>query len=225
MMGFATFMGMRFKVCLGQIQRRLLLTFLFTCLPGTNAYASTQHTILIVGDSLSAEYGLSRGQGWVALLEQRLQESKIKATVINASISGETTSGGKSRIEGLLKKHQPDIAVIELGGNDALRGLALNATQENLRQMLRLSKQFNAKTLLLGMRIPPNYGTHYAEQFFQLYARLAKDENVALVPFFLEGVAEKPELFQADHIHPVAAAHPIMLGNVWPQLKPLLGKK
>lgn len=203
----------------------LLLGILCLNLNSQAATARSQHTIVILGDSLSAEYGLSRGQGWVALLEKRLQESKIEAKVVNASISGETSSGGKSRLEALLKKHQPDFLVIELGGNDALRGLSLTATEANFRTMLQLSQQYKAQALLVGMRIPPNYGTQYAEQFFQMYGRLAKQEKVSLVPFLLEGVADKDQLFQPDRIHPNAAAHPIMLENVWRELKPLLLKK
>ncbi len=213
------------KNLFNQICGYVCLSIFLLALTSYPVSAATQHTILIIGDSLSAEYGLSRGQGWAALLELRLRENKINAMVINASISGETSSGGKSRVESLLKKHQPDIAIIELGGNDALRGLALTSTYANLRQMVTLAKQYQAKPLLLGMRIPPNYGTVYAEQFFQLYSRIAKEENISLVPFFLDGVAEKQELFQADRIHPLAAAHPIMLNNVWPYLKPLLKKK
>ncbi len=198
------------------------LIFLSLYLTLVPIWAATQHTILILGDSLSAEYGLSRGQGWVALLEKRLQETKIVAQVINASISGETSSGGKVRLDALLKKHRPDIVVIELGGNDALRGLALNATETNFRSMIKLSQQNQAKVVLIGMRIPPNYGSQYAEQFFQIYGRLAQQEKVALVPFLLEGVADKDELFQADRIHPNAKAHPMILNTVWPYLKPLL---
>ncbi len=185
---------------------------------------SASKTVLVLGDSLSAEYGLTRGTGWVALLEKRLQEKKIPATVINASISGETTSGGKARLDKLLTQYHPDVVVIELGGNDALRGLALGASETNFRDMVIASKKAKAKVVLIGMQIPPNYGRDYTERFFSIYAKVAKEQQTTLVPFLLEGVADKPELFQADRIHMVAAAHPAILDNVWPQLSPLIGQ-
>jgi acyl-CoA thioesterase-1 len=190
----------------------------------SNASYSASKTVLVLGDSLSAEYGLVRGTGWVALLEQRLQQEKISADVINASISGETTSGGKSRLGALLKKHQPDIVIIELGANDALRGLALSASEKNFLEMVRISQKAKAKVLLVGMQIPPNYGRSYTESFYAIYARVAKDTKSSLVPFLLEGVADKPELFQADRLHLLAEAHPAILNNVWPQLETLLKK-
>ncbi|AMO95763.1 GDSL-like Lipase/Acylhydrolase family protein [Collimonas fungivorans] len=177
----------------------------------------------MLGDSLSAEYGLARGSGWVSLLQQRLKAENLGGNVVNASISGETSSGGKTRLPALLQQ-RPDIVIIELGANDALRGLQLNATESNLRAMISAAQQAKAKVLLVGMRIPPNYGRDYTEKFFALYATLAKQAKVPLVPFLLEGVADKPEMFQADRMHPVAQAHPIMLNNVWPGLKPLLAK-
>jgi acyl-CoA thioesterase-1 len=182
-------------------------------------------TVLVVGDSLSAEYGLPRGTGWVALLEQRLAQEKIAARVVNASISGDTTSGGRSRLPALLTAHQPTHVVIELGGNDALRGLPLSMTQANLAEMARVSKRAGARVLLVGMQMPPNYGRKYANDFAALFAEVARVEGAALVPFLLQGVADGPNpeaLFQADRIHPSAAAHPTMLGNVWPVLRPLL---
>ncbi|MBI3286010.1 MAG: arylesterase [Burkholderiales bacterium] len=185
---------------------------------------SASKTILVLGDSLSAEYGLARGTGWVALLEQRLQHQKIPAMVINASISGETSSGGKARLQALLDKHHPDIVVIELGGNDALRGLALPASEANFRDMAAMSKKVKAKVLLIGMQIPPNYGRDYTERFFSMYARIAKENNIALVPFLLSGVADQPQLFQPDRIHLLAEAHPVLLENVWPHLFALLKK-
>lgn len=198
----------------------VLLAFAVSALP---AYSASK-TVVVLGDSLSAEYGLTRGKGWVALLEQRLQQKNIQATVINASISGDTTSGGKARLGQLLDKYHPDILIIELGGNDALRGLSLNASEANFKSMIEMATAKHAKVLLVGMRIPPNYGPDYSERFFSLYAKLAKSMKLALVPFLLEGVAEKNELFQADRIHPVAEAHPQILNNVWPHLLPLLGK-
>jgi acyl-CoA thioesterase-1 len=182
--------------------------------------------ILILGDSLSAEYGLARGTGWVTLLEQRLAQQHPNASVVNASISGETTAGGRSRLPALLKQHQPQIVVIELGGNDALRGLPLQQTEENLRLMLQVSKESGAKGLLVGMQMPPNYGASYGRDFAQIYTRVAQDTRTPLVPFLLKGVADIPNaaaLFQADRIHPRAEAQPLMLDNVWPTLRGLLG--
>ena len=185
---------------------------------------ATAH-VLILGDSLSAEYGLARGTGWVALLEQKLQKEKRKVQVTNASISGETTSGGRSRLPTLLKQHQPSVVVIELGGNDALRGLPLAGTLENLRAMTQAAQTAGAKVLLLGMQMPPNYGKKYAQDFEQLFIQVAQERQTALVPSLLQGVANASDptaLFQADRIHPSAQAQPILLSNVWPQLLPLL---
>ena len=179
----------------------------------------------MVGDSLSAEYGLARGSGWVALLQQRLAREKIAIEVVNASISGDTTSGGRSRLPALLAQHRPGIVILELGGNDALRGLPLGMTQANLQAMAQASKAAGARVLILGMQVPPNYGQKYATDFAELFAVVAKDEGAALVPFFLAGVADGPQaeqLFQPDRIHPNAQAQPRMLDNVWPALKPLL---
>ena len=181
--------------------------------------------VLVVGDSLSAEYGLPRGSGWVALLEARLAREGVAATVINASISGDTTSGGRSRLPALLAQHKPSVVVLELGGNDALRGLPLDATQANLAAMARASKTAGARVLITGMAVPPNYGRQYGEAFTALFATVAKAEGAALVPFLLAGVADGPDaekMFQADRIHPKAEAHPRMLANVWPLLRPLL---
>ena len=179
----------------------------------------------MVGDSLSAEYGLKRGSGWVALLENKLKDEKLPATVVNASISGDTTSGGRSRLAGLLAQHQPTHVIIELGGNDALRGLPLQLTQDNLHQMTQAAQKAGAKVLLIGMEVPPNYGRDYAARFAAMFAGVAKANKAALVPFLLKGVADSPDtarLFQADRIHPREEAHPLMLGNVWPELKKLL---
>ena len=180
---------------------------------------------MIVGDSLSAEYGLRRGTGWVALLEKQLASDKVAAKVVNASISGDTTSGGRSRIAALLTTHEPSIVVIELGGNDALRGLPLDMTQANLAAMTQAAKKAGAKVLLLGMQVPPNYGSAYSATFAGLFTKVAKAEKVALVPFFLTGVADVPDVaaqFQADRIHPNEQAQPKMLANTWPELKKLL---
>jgi acyl-CoA thioesterase-1 len=182
-------------------------------------------TILVVGDSLSAEYGLARGRGWVALLEQRLAREKITARVVNASISGDTTSGGRTRLPALLAQHKPTHVVLELGGNDALRGLPLASTQANLSAMASAAKAAGARVLLLGMQVPPNYGRQYGADFAALFVNVAKNEGTALVPFFLKGVADGPDaerLFQPDRIHPREAAQPTMLANVWPALRALL---
>jgi acyl-CoA thioesterase-1 len=181
--------------------------------------------MLVLGDSLSAEYGLPRGSGWVALMEKKLQEKKIPITVINASVSGETSSGGKTRLPALLAKHKPDYVIIELGGNDGLRGLPLNAFQANMQAMISAAQQSGARVLLLGMMIPPNYGRDYTEKFAATYTTLAQKNKVELLPFFLQGVAQNDNLFQPDRIHPVASAHPIMLGNVWPHLEKVLKAK
>lgn len=185
---------------------------------------SAPKTVLVLGDSLSAEYGLARGTGWVALLQQRLKEQKIDATVINASVSGDTTRGGKSRLGPLLTQHRPDVLVLELGANDGLRGLPLSETENNLNAMLGAARDDKARTLLVGMRIPPNYGTVYARQFAELFGKVAKARQSALAPFLLDGVAQQPALFQADRLHPTEQAQSIMLDNVWPYLKPLLQK-
>lgn len=181
--------------------------------------------VLVVGDSLSAEYGLKRGSGWVALLEQKLAEEKIAARVVNASVSGDTTAGGKSRLPALLAQHRPALVILELGGNDALRGLPLPMTETRLAEMVRASKAAGAKVLLLGMQVPPNYGRQYNEDFAAAYAKVAKSEGAVLLPFFLKGVADTPkaaEFFQADRIHPNESAQPFMMANVWAALRPLL---
>lgn len=189
------------------------------------AAAKPAPLILVVGDSLSAEYGLTRGQGWVALLEQRLREQKLPHQVMNASISGDTTAGGRARLGALLQQHKPAIVIIELGGNDALRGLPLATTRDNLQAMSQAAKAAGAKVLIAGMQVPPNYGASYGREFAGLFEQVAKAEKAALVPFLLKGVADRPdamEWFQADRIHPLAKAHPVMLDQVWPALKPLL---
>ncbi len=188
-------------------------------------FAAAPQTILVVGDSLSAEYGLARGAGWVNLMTEKLAKEKISPRVINASISGDTTSGGLSRLPALLTQHKPTIVIIELGGNDALRGMAMGQTEKNFLQMTELSKKAGAKVLLLGMQVPPNMGPAFAKEFASVYLNVAKSTKAALVPFFLKGVADVPnarELFQADGIHPLATAHPTMLANVWPELKKIL---
>ena len=189
------------------------------------AAVSAKRTILVVGDSLSAEYGLVRGSGWVALLEQRLARENIGANVVNASISGDTTAGGLARLPTLLRDRKPDLVVLELGGNDALRGLPLEATRANLLAMARLAKAAGAKVVILGMQLPPNYGRAYNADFAGRFERAAKQVGAVLVPFLLKGVADVADptaLFQADRIHPREAAQPTMLENVWPALSPML---
>ncbi|MGV7206473.1 arylesterase [Oxalobacteraceae bacterium A2-2] len=189
-----------------------------------SAYSAPK-TVLVLGDSLSAEYGLARGTGWVALMEQKLRQQKIDATVVNASVSGETTSGGRSRLPALLNKHHPQLVVIELGANDGLRGLPVAAAEANLRAMADAARAADAKVVLVGMRMPPNYGRDYAEQFYNMYGKLSKEIKAPLVPFMLEGVAEKPQLFQADRLHPLAEAHPVILNNLWPTLQKAITAK
>lgn len=186
--------------------------------PAAKARGSSVKLVLVLGDSLSAEYGIGRGEGWVALLEQRLAQSHRGVGVVNASISGDTTSGGRSRLPALLEKYRPGHVLIELGGNDALRGLPLSMTRNNLLAMLRECRGAGAKPIIVGMRVPPNYGRQYADDFAALFAQLAKAESVPLVPFLLQGIADRKDAqdwFQPDRIHPLAKAHPQMLDNVW----------
>ncbi len=182
-------------------------------------------SILVIGDSLSAEYGIERGSGWVALLEQRLKESGHGHwQVHNASISGDTTSGGLSRLPEALARTKPDLVILELGSNDALLGFNLDSTRDNLQKMIQLSRQAGADILLVGMMIPPNYGREYTEQFRQLFHDLASEEDVALVPFLLKGIETDASMFQQDRMHPNEKAQPILFENVWVALEPLLQK-
>jgi acyl-CoA thioesterase-1 len=177
---------------------------------------------LVLGDSLSAEYGISRGKGWVALLAAQLQKERGDVQVVNASISGDTTAGGRSRLPGLLNQVRPVLVVIELGANDALRGLDLESTQNNLEAMIEASRSVNAKVVLVGMQIPPNYGPDYGAKFAVMFANLSKKHKTGLVPFLLKGIADVPDAanyFQNDRIHPREEAHPKMLGNVLPEIK------
>jgi acyl-CoA thioesterase-1 len=180
----------------------------------------------VLGDSLSAEYGLPRDTGWVKLLADKLatsgREGGPQYNVVNASISGETTSGGRTRLPALLSQHRPSIVIIELGGNDGLRGLPLPVMRENLNAMVEASSKAGARVLLVGVRIPPNYGRDYGERFFATFADVSRERKTALAPFLLDGFAEQQELFQGDRIHPTQAAQAKMLANVWPHLQPLL---
>ena len=175
--------------------------------------------ILVLGDSLSAEYGLKRGTGWVALLEIRLKAEKLDAVVVNASISGETTSGGRSRLGVLLSQHRPSHVVIELGGNDALRGLPLSLTEDNLSQMTQTAQKAGASVLLAGMQVPPNYGVDYSKRFAAMFQGLAREKSVKLVPFLLAGLDDTERYFQPDRIHPNVDAQALMLDKVWTGLK------
>ncbi|KTC32063.1 MAG: arylesterase [Pseudomonas sp.] len=179
-------------------------------------------TVLIVGDSISAAFGLDTRQGWVALLEKRLVDQGFSARVVNASVSGDTSAGGQARLPALLAEHKPEVVVLELGGNDGLRGQPPQQLQQNLASMIDSSRTAGAKVLLLGMQLPPNYGVRYTQAFAKVYDQLATEKQVALVPFFLDGVGGHPELMQADGLHPAAAAQGKLLENVWPTLKPLL---
>lgn len=194
----------------------------------SGAAAAEAPVVLVVGDSLSAEYGLKAGDGWVALLQARLASQKKPIPsyrVVNASISGDTTAGGRSRLAAALRLHKPAIVILELGGNDALRGLPLAQTRDNLAAMARAAQAAGARVVIVGMQVPPNYGSAYTRDFEALFAQVAKEARAALVPFLLKGVADRPDAmnwFQPDRIHPLAKAHPLMLDNVWPALRPLL---
>lgn len=197
-----------------------MATPLFCLFISFGTQAQTSPVILVMGDSLSAEYGLARGTGWVRLLEDQLHKEVSPWTVFNASISGETTSGGVFRLPKLLEQKKPGIVLLELGANDALRGLSIQESDRNLRKMIQMSKASGAKVLLFGMQIPPNYGQEYTKQFQDLYPKLARQEQVELVPFFLNNVASDINLFQADRIHPNEKAQAILFKNVWGAMAP-----
>ena len=180
---------------------------------------------MVFGDSMSSAYNLTTEQGWVRILARRAETAKMPWLIVNASVTGETTSGGLARIAEDLRRHKPAIVLIELGGNDALRGQPVAGMRRNLEEIVRLVKQARAEPVLVGMMIPPNYGIDYAAQFRDMYAKIAAKSGARLVPFLLEGVAEKPDLFQADQIHPTAAAQERIADNVWRVLEPLLKKK
>ena len=186
------------------------------------AQGAVAGTLLVVGDSISAAFGLDSRQGWVALLEKRLVQEGFEHQVVNASFSGDTSAGGAARLPALLVEHKPELVIIELGGNDGLRGQPLAQLQQNLASMVEQSQQAGAKVLLLGMKLPPNYGVRYTTAFAQVFTDLAEQKQVPLVPFFLEGVGGVPGMMQADGIHPTEAAQEILLDNVWPTLKPML---
>lgn len=179
-------------------------------------------TVLVVGDSISAAFGMDTRQGWVHLLDERLQGDGFEHQLVNASISGDTSAGGAARLPALLAEHKPDLVIVELGGNDGLRGLPPSQLQQNLASMVDASREAGAKVLLLGMRIPPNYGERYTTAFAKVYDDLAAEKNIPLVPFLLEGVGGVDTLMQDDGVHPAVEAQPLLLENVWPTLKPLL---
>jgi acyl-CoA thioesterase-1 len=181
--------------------------------------------VLIVGDSLSAEYGLTRGKGWVNLMSQQAAKESVKVKVVNASISGDTSSGGVSRLPQLLTSHKPQLLVVELGGNDALRGLSMNMTQQNLITMAREGKKSGAKVLIVGMQVPPNYGANYTQQMAQTYQKVSQETGAELNNQFLKGIADDPDplrWFQSDRIHPNEGAQSLMMKNIWPQIKKML---
>jgi acyl-CoA thioesterase-1 len=194
------------------------LLMLFALLPAAQAAPAT---VLVFGDSLSAGYGIRQNLAWPALLDERLRQRKLDYTVVNASISGETTSGGRARLDAALQKYAPRVVVIALGSNDGLRGLPIATIRENLLAMVTSAQQKNARVLLVGQRVPPNYGA-YATQFEGVFAEVAKAKKTAFVVFLLDGIATRPELFQADNLHPTAEAQPQLLDNVWKGLAPLL---
>ena len=199
---------------------RMLWVFTLGILVPAVGFATPK--VLVLGDSLSAAYGIPTDAGWVSLLQQRLLANGYAHEIVNASISGETTNGGLSRLPGLMAKHKPDVVVVELGANDGLRGFSVERTRASLRSIVDLAQASGARVLLLGIKLPANYGRVYGEKFHQIYRDIAAQEDVALVPFFLRGFAEDRRLMQADGVHPSAAAQPLILDNVWETLVPLL---
>jgi acyl-CoA thioesterase I len=185
-------------------------------------FAQAPPVLLVLGDSISAAYGLAPGTGWVDLLARRLAEQRSPYRVVNASISGDTTAGGRSRLPQLLAQHKPSIVIVELGGNDGLRGGDLKSSRSNLDALVAMAQRSGAKVLIAAMRIPPNYGAAYTREFDAVFTSVARERKVPLVPFLLDGFAESRELFQSDRIHPTAAAQARILDNVWPHLAPLL---
>jgi acyl-CoA thioesterase-1 len=202
----------------------IVVRSVLACALAVPAAASSAATILVYGDSLSAGYGLPREQGWVHLLEQRLRAEKLDYKVVNASISGETTLGGRSRIEAALKTHRPALVILELGANDGLRGATPESIRRNLEAITDACRRARARVLLVGIRLPPNYGTDYTEKFHAVFSAVARSRKLPLVPFLLDGFADDRKLFQDDGIHPNAAAQPLILDTVWKELKPLLNR-
>jgi acyl-CoA thioesterase I len=184
--------------------------------------AAAERSILVFGDSLSAAYGIPAARGWVALLEERLKRERLDYSVANASISGDTSAGGRARVDATLARHHPSVVIVELGANDGLRGLPIRQMRDNLGAIIARAQRSGARVLLVGIKLPPNYGEDYTEAFRTTFAELSQRYKTALVPFMLEGFAEKPELFQNDRIHPTAEAQPLILERIWPRLAPLL---
>lgn len=204
------------------VSRRAALSLALLLLCAASPIQADERIVLVLGDSLSAAFGIQAEAGWVALLQRRLDEEGYRYRVVNASISGDTTAGGAARLPRALKTHRPQVVLIELGGNDGLRGLSLAEMQKNLSAIIEAAKKSGAQVLLLGMRLPPNYGPAYTRRFEAVYAEVARRHRVPLVPFMLEGVAQQAEMMQSDGLHPVTGAQPQILENVWPRLKPLL---
>lgn len=202
------------------IVRCLCLLVLMSAAPA----AVRASTIMVLGDSLSSAHGIDERQGWVNLLRQKLAENGYPQSVVNASISGDTTQDALSRVDAAIDRHRPDIVIVELGGNDGLRAFPIQAIRRNLSRILQIIRESGAKIVLAGIRMPPNYGPAYADAFAQLYPDLAARFHAALVPFFMDGVALNPDLMQSDGIHPNARGQPLLLANVWPVLQPLLSK-
>ena len=202
-----------------------LVTLLFATLAlAGRAAADSAYTLMVYGDSLSAGYGIDESQGWVELLSKKLTNEGFPYQVVNGSVSGETTTGGLSRLPAMLDSYRPDLVILELGGNDGLRGLPLNAIRQNLVAMVEMSRASGAEVLLAGIQIPPNYGPRYTEPFFQQFSDIARELEIPLVPFLIDGIPQQPELMQNDGIHPKAEAQSMILENVWPALVPMLAK-
>ena len=203
----------------------LLVIIMSLCPAVARSAEEATNTLLVYGDSLSAAYGIQEAQGWVTLLESRLNEENWPYKLINGSVSGETTTGGLERLPAMLSIYQPDLVILELGGNDGLRGLPLETLKANLKKMISLIRAEGGEVLLTGIQIPPNYGPRYTEPFFSLYTEISEEDSLALVPFLIEGIPQQPELMQNDGIHPKAEAQIMILDNVWPYLEPMLSRR
>jgi len=206
------------------LRRSVLLTLLPLLLLSSpvQAQETDPYTLLVFGDSLSAAYGIDASEGWVALLDNKIKDKQYPYRIVNASVSGETSTGGLARLPAALDTHQPDIVILELGGNDGLRGLPLVSLRQNLIQMIELSQAAGAKVLLAGIQIPPNYGPRYTIPFFEMYGEIAEERTLPLVPFLIDGIPQQPDLMQNDGIHPKAEAQWMIVENVWPYLEPML---
>ena len=221
---FLSFMSLNLQLRNWLLAFSLIVTALVALPASAKLINPSTQTIVVFGDSLSAGYGIAQNQGWVSLLQTRISQQKLPYQVVNASISGETTSGGLARFSEMLATHKPSIVILELGANDGLRGLPVSDMRSNLNKMILQAKAAKTKLLLVGMKIPPNYGQKYSRDFSASYAVLAKQHNIKLVPFLLDGVAGKPSLIQDDGLHPIAAAQPKLQDNVWPALEKLLNE-